>query len=253
MLKACQCTHTSMHPHRLALQVHSSGAKVTSPCQEAVKERQHHQVICLSPGEVSGAVCSLAAIAICMYTAGFESFAFSLMCLLVSSVLDSCVILQWWCCHDPATGQLREHPYSGNLVNSPDELEQATRFMLWVQEHCPGHTWRHKAAVLVSRHFLALLIMQSCALAHSGRSDIMCTQQCFRPVQGCAKHAKSLVYICRPSTSWSNAIVPCKICTHNSLLFWTLRNVHGYATPHLAREKWKMIQGQGCMLAVVRR
>ena len=64
-------------------------------------------------------------------------------------VLDPCILMQWWCQRDPTTGRPRQKPYSGKLVNSPDELEQATRFMLWVQEHCPGHTWRNKAPVLV--------------------------------------------------------------------------------------------------------
>lgn len=90
-----------------------------------------------------------------------------LLCFM-THVLDHCVVLQWWCLHDPTTGRLRKKPYSGNLVNSADELEQATRFMLWVQDHCPGHTWRNKAAVLVIKPSLLCqvhnLVLCTCTL-----------------------------------------------------------------------------------------
>lgn len=63
-------------------------------------------------------------------------------------------MVQWFLENDEA-GQKRTEPYDSNMLTPENGVDVAVRFMQWVAENFPGHTWRKKAKQLVCSSMLS--------------------------------------------------------------------------------------------------
>jgi hypothetical protein len=76
-------------------------------------------------------------------------------CVVVPQVSNQsrCVLMQWFCRHDPATGLPREEPYSTDFTQ-PHGVAVAARVLEWLADNMPGLEYQRKAPRLV-RHWQA--------------------------------------------------------------------------------------------------
>lgn len=61
-----------------------------------------------------------------------------------------CVLMQWFCQHDPASGEPREEPYNIDFTR-PGGVDLAARVLQWLADGMPGLDYKRKAPRLVCR------------------------------------------------------------------------------------------------------